>query len=240
MKKPSVVSVGENQIIEACVTLVTKATRKATRVAIRGLIERGVLNRQNIEYVRARGNEVVARITVLVKERFAEIAEDTVVTIQSCLKRIFEGKKIVIAKTSGKENLANAKDVFTGWVDPNFVNYGCDVEDKPTVETPVEVFEMVEDGDFARIFGGFNVNLDQLCLSQHQIKEFVKNHRDKLRTDGYATFFLFKVGKKFFVANVYFDDAGRLKVRVHRFSHDYGWDAANRHRVVVPQQKLVS
>jgi hypothetical protein len=159
--------------------------------------------------------------------------------IQGCLKRILDGEQIVIGKTDGKQTLANAKDVFTGWVDPDFVNYGCDVEGKPAPETPVEVFEMVEDGDFARIFGGFNVSLDELCLSQHQIKSFAKDHRDKLRTDGYGTFFLFKVAKgndsEFFVAYVDFDDGGRLEVSVHRFSDDHVWYAGFRRRIVVPQ-----
>jgi hypothetical protein len=38
-----------------------------------------------------------------------------------------------------------------------------------------------------------------------------------------------------FVANVNFDDNGRLKVNVNRFSNDNVWNAENRHRIVVPK-----
>lgn len=46
---------------------------------------------------------------------------------------------------------------------------------------------------FAKIFTSFRGDLDKLCLTQHQIKAFCKKHANWLRTNGYATFFLFKV-----------------------------------------------
>lgn len=215
---------------------VTDASGSSTKTALEQLRDDQELSHEGLQIALGKGNQLKSRLILFLKGMIKEMA----INIQGCVKRILDEEEIVIAKTSGKENLAHADDVFTGWIDPDFVNYGCDVEEKPTVETLVEVFEMVENGDFARIFGGFNVSLDQLCLSQHQIKVFVKYHRDKLRTEGYGTFFLFKVGNVFFVAYVFVRSGGQLRVRVYRFSDGYVWDARHRHRVVVPQLPLAN
>lgn len=44
----------------------------------------------------------------------------------------------------------------------------------------------------------------------------------------------------FFVANVNFDDDGRLKVNVNQFANDNVWNGENRHRVVVPLLTRIS
>ena len=74
-----------------------------------------------------------------------------------------------------------------------------------------------------------------VTFSQHQIKNFVKKHRNWLRTDGYATFFLFESHGNFFVADVSFHSDGRFRVRVRKLGSDDVWGAEFRRRVVVPQ-----
>ncbi|MFA6315138.1 MAG: hypothetical protein WC648_02105 [Candidatus Paceibacterota bacterium] len=217
--------------MEQFARFVTDASGPSTKTALEQLRDDWEFSHEGLQRALGKGNQLKSRLIPLLKAMIKEMATN----IQGCVKRILDGEEIAIAKTSGKENLAHAKDVFTGWVDPDFVNYGCDVEGEPTAPTPVEVFEMVENGDFARIFGGFNVSLDQLRLSQHQIKAFARDHRDKLRTEGYGTFFLFKVGEEFFVAYVHFYGGGRLRVYVHRFSDVNVWGAERRHRVVLPK-----
>ena len=238
MKNPSIASadseVSEGQI-ETSVTLVTDATRKATGVALRELAKNGVLNKQNIERVRARGNEVVAEITRIVKEKFAEIAEN----IAGIVKLISGAETLELDSTDGKETMAKAGDLFTGYLDSDFKSYGTDVKSGPTEKANVQVHEMIKDGTFAQIFGGLSDDLDALCLSQAQIIQFVKKHRKWLRSDGYATFFLFKVNGEFFVAHVDVYGGG-LGARVHGFSYDFVWGAGYRHRVVVPQLALAS
>jgi hypothetical protein len=63
----------------------------------------------------------------------------------------------------------------------------------------------------------------------------VKKHRKWLRADGYGTFFLFKRGEEFFVADVRVYDVGSLRVSVFKLAHDFVWHAEYQHRVVVPQ-----
>lgn len=150
------------------------------------------------------------------------------------LRRLFEDKKFMLPETDGKEILGKASDVFV-YIDSDFRNYDCNVTGQPTKETEVAVYEMVKDGSFADIFGGFGADLDRLCLTQTQIKKFVQDHRDALRTEGYATFFLFKEHNEFFVARVRLDSGGALMVDVYRFSYDGVWLAGRRHRIVVPQ-----
>ncbi len=152
----------------------------------------------------------------------------------SYLKLISDGKKVVIASTDGKETIANAQKIFPSGIDSDFKNWNLDVPSTPTKETKTQVFEMVKDGMFKDIFGSFGENLDRLCFTQSQIIFFVKNHAKWLRTGGYGTFFLFKVGKDYFVANVYLNSDG-LYVYVDRFSCGYVWCAEYRRRIVVPQ-----
>ena len=45
----------------------------------------------------------------------------------------------------------------------------------------------------------FEVEADQLSLTQAQIKQFVRRYPDWLKKGGNGTFFLFKVGSEFFL-----------------------------------------
>lgn len=141
------------------------------------------------------------------------------------MKKLFDK----IKQSPVKESLIkDAKDLFS-WIDSDFENYGASEPQKITKKTELEVYELTENGTFKDIFK----NPEQQCLTQGQILDFVKNHKDKLRTDGYATFFLFKSNNNFFVAFLRFG-AGGLDARVHRFEGGHVWDAERRHRVVMP------
>lgn len=161
-------------------------------------------------------------------QKFLGIAEPV-------LKPIFEGEKIALAATSGTRTIAGARHVFTGHLDVEFTKWGLDVPAKPTVAIPVAIHEIVKDGNFATIFGDFSRDLDDLCFTQDQIVSFVENHPTRLRIDGYATFFLFRVGGEYFVALADRRSVDGPNVFVNRFSCDDFWFAENRHRVVVPQ-----
>jgi hypothetical protein len=214
--------------------VIVDATRKATESMINELNESGVLNKGNLQRVLAQGDQVAATVVKAVKEKIAELAENIV----GYVKLISGAKKIILKPTDGKETIYKAKEVFR-WIDGDFRSYGCDVKSKPTKEIPVQVYEMIKDGTFQQIFGGFGENLDRLVLTQPQIIQFVKDHSDMLRTDGYGTFFLFKVESEFFVALVR-RGGGGWRVDARRLSGDYVWDAEYCPRLVVPQLSPVS
>ncbi len=150
------------------------------------------------------------------------------------LKLISGGWEIVIGETDGTGTITGAGDVFTGYINPAFVNDKTNVRGKPTKKTRAQVFRMVHDGTLAQIFGGFGENLDCLCFEQDQIKLFVRDHASWLCWDNSGTFFLFKVNGEFFVA--YVRRYSRIRVDKYCLSTtDIIWEANNRHRFVVPQ-----
>jgi len=140
---------------------------------------------------------------------------------------------VVLPPCDGTKTIAkDGTDLFTGWIDPEFNN--CGANDR-TSETRVAVLEMVEDADFATMFGSLDKDTSKLCLTQHQILDFVRDHENLLRDGGYATLFLFKSKGKFFVASVAWNDYGSLGVNFRRFGSDGICLAKYGHRVVVPQ-----
>lgn len=206
------------------------ALRKGMGMGVDKLSESGALNTSNFQRVLAQGNALATCIIEHAIAKLVELAEQVV----GFLKLISGIETITIRAVDGQATIAKAGDLFTGWLDNDFVNYGTDVPGQATKEMPVQVFEMIKDGTFAQIFGGFGENLDRLCLTQAQIIQFVKDHSRWLHPEGWATFFLFKVNGEYFVAFVY-RGVGRLGVFACRLSYDHVWRAECRHRVVVPQ-----
>jgi len=136
------------------------------------------------------------------------------------------------------------KELFTGFLDPDFINWGTNVAGPATTEAPFEVYEMIKNGTFAQIFRGFGVDLKELCWSQDQITTFVEDHSGLLHPQEWATFFLFSVKfdegtenerEEFFVADVDRAGDGRLEAVVGHLSDDGVWDAVCRYRFVLPQ-----
>lgn len=163
------------------------------------------------------------------------LAENPVVIQTEYLRQLFVGEAISVGATDGTRTIAKAGDAFVSGIDPDFVSWGLDVPSRPTKVTEAIVCEMTNDGTFAEIFGSLKCSLESLCWKQSQIVDFVKKYQDRLRGDGYATFFLFKVGDKFFVACVDVYSRGYLRVSVYRFSDDFVWCAVFRRRFAVPQ-----
>lgn len=154
---------------------------------------------------------------------------------EAILRLISGGESLVLDAVDGTEILADAKDVFPGGIDSDFVNWVANEPGRPTAETPVDVHEMTKDATFSQMFGELNADVRKLCLTQHQIKSFAKKHRGWLRTDGYGTFFLFESEGHFFVADVGFNSSDDLRVLVDRFEYSDVWSAGLRPRLVVPQ-----
>lgn len=163
------------------------------------------------------------------------LAEKPVALQTEYLRQLFASETISVGATDGTRTIAEAGDAFVSGIDPDFVSWGLDVPSRPTKVTEAIVCEMTNDGTFAEIFGSLKCSLESLCWKQSQIVDFVKKYKDRLRGDGYATFFLFKGGDKFFVACVGAYSDGSLSVGVRCFSHALVWLAHYHHRFVVPQ-----
>ncbi|MCX6754361.1 MAG: hypothetical protein NTU81_00840 [Candidatus Nomurabacteria bacterium] len=142
-----------------------------------------------------------------------------------------------IDAVDGTLTLENSKHVF-----PSFAKNSCNILDKnksvvPTPETTVEIYGLIRNSNYSQMFGSLNSDLDCLCLTQHQIKNFCKKYPDHLGDKGNATFFLFKNEKKYFVANVYFYATG-LTLRLHHFDDHRIWEKDHLIHIVVPNRTV--
>lgn len=144
------------------------------------------------------------------------------------MKKITEN--LIIPKNKGKTNIIQSTDLFN-YIDSDFKGWNLDVPSPASSETKIAVYEMERDGNFQQIFGELG-KLDDLCLTQAQIVQFVRTYQQWLHPEGWATFFLFKVDDVYFVAFAR-RRGGELEVDVRRFSDDHVWRAGYRHRIVV-------
>jgi hypothetical protein len=213
---------------EQLMSVVAAAARKVTDEAVNELSANGVLNGDNFQRVLTQGDKIGAVVKTALLTALAELAENVV----GRLKRLFAGRTIELAETNGKDTLAEASDVFKAGIYGAAKRSVC----KATPKTLLAVCEMIKDGTFQQIFGGFGENLKRLCWTESQIVAFCRDHHDLLRKDGYGTFFLFE-GENggFFVADVYVCDDGRLFVFVYPLERGVVWGARCQRRVVVPQ-----
>jgi len=155
------------------------------------------------------------------------------------LNLISGDEPLMLDPTDGQETLAQATDVFR-YIDRNFEDWKCNRVGRATKETQVQVYEMVTDATFQEMFSGFAAAVGRLTLTQAQIKQFVRRYPDWLKKGGNGTFFLFKVGTRFFVAAVYLFSDGRFGVRVRRFALERVFRAHKRHRLVVRISPLLT
>lgn len=150
------------------------------------------------------------------------------------LKLLSGGKKILLDACDGKEIITNAKDVFLSGIHGDLKNWNTNKLGIATKETEVRVHEMLQNANFAQMFGFLETDLDKLCLTQAQIINFCKKHFSWLRKRGQGTFFLFKVEDQFLVAYVRVC-SDVLRMNVYKFMYDIVWNAMYEHRLVVPQ-----
>lgn len=134
---------------------------------------------------------------------------------------------VQLRATTGKETIADS-NLFS-YIDSDFKNWGLNIPDKETKAMNLDIVELTKDATFGQMFK----NPEKQTMTQGQILEFVKNHKENLCQNWY-TFFLFKVGNKFFVAFVSLGDDGGLEVHVREFSYDYVWGGERRRRLVMP------
>lgn len=190
------------------------------------------------------GNEQLIYNFFAKRSNIKELAQSIIGSAEKVVKKLFPGneylklisgeKEITIDVCDGTELISEATDTFAS-IDSDFRNYDANEKGGPTEATNVGVYELIKDSQFIDFFNSVGVSLDKLCLTHHQIKKFINSHWNWLRTDGYATFFLFKSKGKFFVAFVYIRDDGALSVNVHRLERGGVWGAGDRRRVVLPQ-----
>jgi len=105
-----------------------------------------------------------------------------------------------------------------------------------TNETEVLVYELVKEATPFEMFSSLNKDFEQLCLSQHQILEFLDKYKEY--AGGKTNHFLFKSDGKIFIAQICVDsdDSKRLFGGVlENDSTAWKYPADGHFRVVVPK-----
>jgi len=148
------------------------------------------------------------------------------------LRSISSGKKIVIGPTSGRD-LTDESELIN-WTDNEFQPDLADTKRKPTRKVPIEIFETIEeDLSSKQIFKSFKKRLNRLCFSWGQIVRFYEDHHEwHGREFSGNTLMLYKVGRTFFVAQLFFN-TGRYMINIRLLSEDMTWYEAD--RVVIPK-----
>lgn len=142
---------------------------------------------------------------------------------------------LILPPTDGTKTILNSTNVFTGHIDQDFKDYRTNQPSTATPETSVMVYELVKDRSFKVIFDSLNEETERLCLTQSQIVEFVRLHKQHLGTDKHsATFFLFKGHGFFLIARIHLND-GQPLVFSNQVEVYHRLPAIHQHRFVVPQ-----
>lgn len=111
------------------------------------------------------------------------------------------GENLMIDSVDGTEILLNAKDVFDHIEDLKILE--ANEKGTATKETPVEVYEMRQRASWPTMFRELNTDVKKLCLTQHQIKSFVRKYQQHLHLgEGRRMVFLFEEGQEILVAVV--------------------------------------
>lgn len=149
------------------------------------------------------------------------------------LRLISGNEGFILDPCDGKKTLAKAEDIFA-FIDRNLEIWGADEPGGATKETPINIFEMVEDATFTQMLGSLSREIKQLCLTQDQIIGFVRKYRQWVQCHRNTTLFLFQSYNNFFVALVRFY-SDKLEVHVGRFEDSGVWSADYHHRLVIPR-----
>jgi len=164
-------------------------------------------------------------------------------TQSNILKFISVGHNIVIPELFNSRTILGANDTFSS------IGYGFKELSKPLSILPrligptrTDVFEIVQSAEPEEIFKSLlkNQSIDRLCLSQHQVIDFCKTHRNWLAKDYLTNFFLIKNQEmEITSANNLSVVAvnGTENLRICRFEFDYKSICSGMfpHRFIVPR-----
>jgi len=157
--------------------------------------------------------------------------------IERYLRLISRDEVITIGPTDGRGVILPTGLMV--YIDPDFYGSGEKINNPPTLETPVQVFEIFRGGggDPSEVFGSLGQDLNQLCFTPDQVVRFVL---DNVRlflvgSSNCETFFLYKVGVELRVAGV-FHDPGMFEIYWAPFPQRCV-DLSYGKRVVIPKKR---
>lgn len=145
-------------------------------------------------------------------------------------------EEFTIGPIANETDLTELEEFFDEIHPPFFYGapHGISLVSEPTVETPVELYEMSDYATFFQIFGELGVNPRKICFTPYQIGKFVHKYPGLLGHRGLAMLFLFQAGGDFFVACVRHQH-GKTLMFVSELGCSGEWDPNDCNYVVIPK-----
>jgi hypothetical protein len=152
------------------------------------------------------------------------------------LQLVATKKPLMIDAVDGTQMIKDAKEeIFKLGIDEGFKRYAdSNKYSRATPVTTVQNYRLISGANFLQIFKSLSINLDMLCLNQHQIINFCSKYFNKLCQSKYGTFFLFKGNYELLVARLG-TLAGDLGIRLYKLNNYSIWFARDYRQIIVPQ-----
>jgi hypothetical protein len=150
----------------------------------------------------------------------------------SPIKLVSEGKLLRLSPLSGSMLICHSRHLFSD-IALSFRSYT--EQGRVTSVTPIAVYQVTQAGNFRQAFESIERDLLKICLTQHQILNFIKLYRKWLQKQDGSTAFLFSDKASFVVARIEFDDGGLLKAFTNQLDDAMFLGAARWPRIVVPR-----
>ncbi len=123
-------------------------------------------------------------------------------------------ESLIIPPVDGKRSIARSVSIFSGGMTGYYKSLYLDLPSQPTTEVSVSIRKITDYDSYMGMFTTICKDINELCLTQHQIVEFCRLHTgwmisNKLITRSWqSTCFLFKQNNEFYVANTQLCDDG--------------------------------
>lgn len=141
------------------------------------------------------------------------------------------GKKLRLSPLNGLKRIWRAS-VFSD-IDLEFKRFNQ--KGNPTFTTEVVVYEVLQPTTLSALLDSLHHDTERLCLTQHQVLNFVSMYRLWLQKDGDATYFLFKTISSYRVMNIRIIGEDYIKAYFVPFDGNIPWHVNERSRIVVPK-----
>lgn len=115
----------------------------------------------------------------------------------ACFEDLYPNEHIILPATDGTEVLADARDIFSHYIDAELsgLPYCRPMKDSARPETEIKFLKQIDQLSFKGGFGRLSQDLRSLCLTQHQIRVLCEQYAEKIFQRGLIdTFILMPIG----------------------------------------------
>lgn len=178
--------------------LVEQVVLDAARQAFASLEKIGKADERRFQRLLDNKNEIADWVALILERRLAHIWEEP----DPHAQLIYGSQNIVVGASSGMETFAAYPEEFK-LRSPWYQGPIPETPPTPSDAVEVEVHEMFKSSESTeKIFRGFGVPLEKMCLTESQVVLFIKNHRNWLVKERAVNIFLLRRGKDFWTVYV--------------------------------------